>query len=74
MTEFTPPYISQGLYAIESRQRIESANRATIKAIFEKKARRRKALERERRAYRNHLNGIHTYGFCPWCPANVFYD
>lgn len=72
--KFTPPYITIGLYAIERRKLIESQNRATIAAIFKRRAERKQQGAERQRAYRNHLRGIHTWGFCPWCPSNIFYD
>lgn len=71
---FTPPYIYQSRYDLETRKLIEAPNRATVAAIFERRRieQRQRKWDAERK--RMHDNGIHMPGFCPWCPANVFYD
>ena len=74
MPEFTPPYMYQGLYATEARRQIEAANRATLAAIFERREQEQRKREWMLERKRMHDSGIHTYGFCPWCPASTFYD
>jgi hypothetical protein len=72
--KFTPPYIFAGLYERERRIAIEAPNRATVAAIFKRRDRQRELERRERVDYENHLEGIHTYGFCRWCGPKYFYD
>ena len=48
MSEFSPPYIFNGLYTREERERIEASNRATIAQIFkDREERERQRLWRE---------------------------
>jgi hypothetical protein len=72
--QFTPPYIHIGLYERERRVLIESQNRKTIAAIFERRGRERAEGTRREIAYANHLIGVHTYGFCEWCGPRYLYD
>lgn len=71
---WTPPYMRQGLYAIETRKLIEASNRATIAAIFERRKRERQEREWLARVKRNHDNGLHLAGRCPFCPVNIYWD
>lgn len=72
--EFSPPYLHSGLYNIETRRLIEASNRSTVAMIFQRRAERQKVQERLAKIKVMHDSGIHYPGYCPYCPANVYYD
>lgn len=72
--KFTPPYIVIGLYDRERREAIERPNRETVAAIFQRRDEKREQQRRREIAYANHLNGIHSWGYCAWCGPRYFYD
>lgn len=72
--KFSPPYMHQGLYNLETRRLIEAPNRATVAAIFQQREEQQREREWMMKRKQMHDSGIHSWGSCPWCPANVFYD